>query len=163
MLRHLAVAVCTLVLTCGLAVSVSADDSIPSLVAMQDLVKDAMHGPVEEGDAAGVAALYPKMEEVSQTLQHVTLPEGMADVQKDFDKARQGLGKAVNTLGKAIEEVTQDVISVEADDEEKFRKAIMALYEKYRSPRTPYSLWGSNQDGQRIAKALIEETGGGWL
>ena len=68
-----------------------------------------------------------------------------------------------DTLGKAIEEVTQDVISVEADDEEKFRKAIMALYEKYRSPRTPYSLWGSNQDGQRIAKALIEETGGGWL
>ena len=67
-----------------------------------------------------------------------------------------------DTLGKAIEEITQDVISVEADDEETFRKAIMALYEKYRSPRTPYGLWGSSQDGQRIAKALMEETGGGW-
>ena len=67
-----------------------------------------------------------------------------------------------DTLGKAIEEITQDVISVDADDEEKFRKAIIELYDKYRSPRTPYSLWGSSTDGQRIAKALIEETGGGW-
>ena len=68
-----------------------------------------------------------------------------------------------DTLGKAIEEVTQNVITVDADDEGMFQKALMAVYEKYRSPRTPYGLWGSSQDGQRIAKALMEETGGGWL
>lgn len=68
-----------------------------------------------------------------------------------------------DTLDKAIEEITQDVISVDADDEEKFRKAMIALCDKYRSPRTPYGLWGSSTDGERIAKALIEETGGGWL
>jgi hypothetical protein len=66
------------------------------------------------------------------------------------------------TLGKAIEEITQDVITVDADDEETSRKAVIAIYEKYRSPRTPYSFWGSSPDGERIAKALVEETGGGW-
>jgi len=66
------------------------------------------------------------------------------------------------TLGKAIEEITQDVISVNAEDEEMLRGTLMAVYEKYRSPRTPYGFWGSSPDGERIAKALVEETGGGW-
>ena len=66
------------------------------------------------------------------------------------------------TLDKTIEEITQDVITVDSDDEGKFRKAIVAIYEKYRSPRTPYSFWGSNQQGSRIARALADETGGGW-
>jgi len=66
------------------------------------------------------------------------------------------------TLDKTIEEMTQDVITIESDDEDKFRQAILAVYEKYRSPRTPYSLWGSSREGERVAKALAEETGGGW-
>jgi len=66
------------------------------------------------------------------------------------------------TLDKAIEEITQDVITVSSEDEERFRKALVAIYEKYRSPRTPYSFWGSSQDGERIAKAIADETGGGW-
>ena len=66
------------------------------------------------------------------------------------------------TLDKTIEEMTQDVITMESDDEGRFRKAILAVYEKYRSPRTPYSLWGSSPDGERVAKAVAEETGGGW-
>lgn len=66
------------------------------------------------------------------------------------------------TLDKAIEEITQDVITVRSEDEERFRKAIVAIYEKYRSPRTPYSFWGSSRNGERIAKAIADETGGGW-
>ena len=66
------------------------------------------------------------------------------------------------TLDKTIEEMTQGVITIESDDEGKFRQAILAVYEKYRSPRTPYSLWGSSQEGERVAKAVAEETGGGW-
>ena len=66
------------------------------------------------------------------------------------------------TLEKAIEEITQNVITVGCQDEERFRKAIVAIYEKYRSPRTPYSFWGSSLDGERIAKAIADETGGGW-
>jgi len=66
------------------------------------------------------------------------------------------------TLDKTIEEMTQDVITIGSDDEGKFRLAILAVYEKYRSPRTPYSFWGSSQKGERVAKAIAEETGGGW-
>jgi hypothetical protein len=66
------------------------------------------------------------------------------------------------TLDKAIEEITQDVITVSSEDEGRFRKAIVAIYQKYRSPRTPYSFWGSSQDGERIAKAVADATGGGW-
>lgn len=66
------------------------------------------------------------------------------------------------TLGKAIEEITQDVITVASVDEERFREAIVAIYEKYRSPRTPYSFWGSSRQGELIARVLADETGGGW-
>ena len=66
------------------------------------------------------------------------------------------------TLGVILEEISQEVITVACDDEKSFRKAITALYEKYRSPRTPYSFWGSSPDGERIAKAIADETGGGW-
>jgi hypothetical protein len=66
------------------------------------------------------------------------------------------------TLGKTIEEITQDVITVSCEDEESFRKAIVAIYERYRSPRTPYGFWGSSREGERIAKDLADETGGGW-
>ena len=66
------------------------------------------------------------------------------------------------TLGKAIEEITQDVITVASGDEAPFREAILAIYERYRSPRTVYGFWGSSKDGERVAKELAEETGGGW-
>ena len=66
------------------------------------------------------------------------------------------------TLDETIEEMTQDVITVESEDEASFRRAIVAVYEKYRSPRTPYSFWGSSLEGERVAKEVAEETGGGW-
>ena len=66
------------------------------------------------------------------------------------------------TLDKAIEEITQDVITVASGDETPFREAILTIYERYRSPRTVYGLWGSSKDGERIAKEIAEETGGGW-
>ena len=69
------------------------------------------------GRAHGVEASFERIE-------NRTLSEGMMREE---------------TLGKAMEEVTQDVITVRSDDEASFRKAIMAIYEKYRSPRTPYS------------------------
>jgi hypothetical protein len=66
------------------------------------------------------------------------------------------------TLDKTIEEMTQDLIIIHAEDEAGLRGAIERVYQKYRSPRTPYGFWGSNPDGERIAKAVAEETGGGW-
>jgi len=65
-----------------------------------------------------------------------------------------------NTLDKRIEDITQEVITVSGDREEKFPECIRALYKKYRCPRTAYSLLGSNEAGQRIAKGLMNLYGG---
>ncbi|MBI5969232.1 MAG: hypothetical protein HY882_15410 [Deltaproteobacteria bacterium] len=65
------------------------------------------------------------------------------------------------TLDKRIEDVSQEVITLSSDKEDNFSNCIIALYKKYRCPRTPYSLMGSNDAGQKIAKRLMD-THGGW-
>ncbi|MBU2547592.1 MAG: hypothetical protein KKB20_04190 [Proteobacteria bacterium] len=66
------------------------------------------------------------------------------------------------TLGRAIEDITQDVITVVAGDEAALRGVLAEVYDRYRSPRTPYGFWGSTEEGRDVARDLIEETGGGW-
>ena len=65
-----------------------------------------------------------------------------------------------NTMDKPIEEISQAVITVSSDSESAFSACIKALYKKYRCPRTSYSLWGSNDAGQKIAKGLMNIYGG---
>ncbi len=65
-----------------------------------------------------------------------------------------------NTLDKRVEEISQEIITVQGDREEKFLDCIRAIYRKYRCPRTPYSLLGSNEAGQKIAKGLMDLHGG---
>jgi len=64
------------------------------------------------------------------------------------------------TLDKHIEDVSQEVITLSSGKEDSFSSCIVALYKKYRCPRTPYSLMGSNEAGQKIAKKLMEMHGG---
>jgi hypothetical protein len=65
-----------------------------------------------------------------------------------------------NTMDKPIEEISQEVITVSGDQEENFKNGLLALYKKYRCPRTAYSLLGSNEAGQKIAKGLMDIYGG---
>ena len=65
-----------------------------------------------------------------------------------------------NTFDKRIEDISQEVITISADQEEGFSNCIRALYKKYRCPRTPYSLLGSNEAGEKIAKGLMDIYGG---
>jgi hypothetical protein len=65
-----------------------------------------------------------------------------------------------NTLDKKIEDISQEVITVAANQEGKFSDCIRALYKKYRCPRTVYSLLGSNMAGEKIAKRLMDIYGG---
>ncbi len=65
-----------------------------------------------------------------------------------------------NTLDKQVEDISQEVITVHGEREEKFSDCIRAIYKKYRCPRTPYSLLGSNEAGQKIAKGLMNLHGG---
>ena len=67
-----------------------------------------------------------------------------------------------DTLGRGIEEVSQTVVTVSADEEDAFRKAIQALVKRYRAPRTTYATLGSNERGKRIIAELFDEEDG-WL
>jgi len=65
-----------------------------------------------------------------------------------------------DTLNKKIEDISQEVITVSGDREKKFSGCIQALYKRYRCPRTVYSLLGSNEAGEKIAKGLMNIYGG---
>jgi hypothetical protein len=65
-----------------------------------------------------------------------------------------------NTLDRHIEDISQGVITVSGDREKKFSDCIRALYKRYRCPRTAYSLLGSNEAGEKIAKSLMNIHGG---
>ena len=65
-----------------------------------------------------------------------------------------------DTLSKKIEEISQEVITVSGDKEKKFSDCIREIYKRYRCPRTVYSLLGSNEAGEKIAKGLMNIYGG---
>lgn len=65
-----------------------------------------------------------------------------------------------DTMNMRIEDISQEVVTVESDDEKNFSDCIRELYKKYRSPRTAYSLLGSNEAGRQIAWDLMEVCSG---
>ncbi len=65
-----------------------------------------------------------------------------------------------NTMDKHIEDITQEIITVEGGNEQRFSDCLRALYKQYRCPRTSYSLWGSNEPGRKIAWGLMDRCGG---
>lgn len=66
------------------------------------------------------------------------------------------------TRGKAIEEITQHIVTLEADDEKAFRGVIRALVKKYRAPRTTFATLGSDERARRMIAELFDEEDG-WL
>ncbi len=64
------------------------------------------------------------------------------------------------TMDKPLEEITQEVITVSSNSEDAFRDCLIMLYQKYRCPRTVYSLVGSSEAGQRMARGLMNRYGG---
>ena len=64
------------------------------------------------------------------------------------------------TRGKAIEEITQHIITVSSDDEEAFRSVIRAMVKKYRAPRTTYATLGSDEKARRMIAELFDEEDG---
>jgi len=77
-------------------------------------------------------------------------------------KNRQEVGGDMReeTMDSTIEEITQTVVTISADDEEAFREAVRALIKKYRGPRTTYSTWGSTDRGKWIVGELCDEDDG---
>ena len=64
------------------------------------------------------------------------------------------------TMDSTLEEITQTVVTVSADDERRFRDAVRALIRKYGVPRTTYATWGSTDRGKWIVAELCDEENG---
>jgi hypothetical protein len=75
----------------------------PEIETLQNVVMDAMHGPVESGDAEGTAESYPALKEANAAVQGMKLPEAYADVAAEFDKARAHMNDAVVAFFGAVE------------------------------------------------------------
>lgn len=71
-------------------------------------------------------------------------------------------GKTVyeETMTSPLEEISQTVVTVEADDEPSFRNCLKRLIRQYRAPRTPYSNWGSDDRAKEIIVELADECDG---
>ena len=69
---------------------------------------------------------------------------------------------AGETRGKAIEEITQSIVTMSADDDEAFLGVVRALVKKYRAPRTTYATLGSDERARRMIAELFDEEDG-WL
>ena len=67
-----------------------------------------------------------------------------------------------DTRGKAIEEITQHIVTVSAGEEEAFRRVVRALVKKYRAPRTTYATLGSDERARRMMVDTFDEEDG-WL
>ena len=70
----------------------------------------------------------------------------------------EGNGILERTENETLEEVTQTVVAVSAPTEQAFRKCLLKIINKYRSPRTVYSAWGSDER----AKEIFEELANAW-
>ncbi len=66
------------------------------------------------------------------------------------------------TLDRDLEAISQTVISLQTDSEGVLKNSLRDVIRRYRSPRTVFALWGSNEAGQKIAWQVIEELDGWW-
>jgi len=65
-----------------------------------------------------------------------------------------------DTMNSAIEEVSQDVITIAAQDEKALALAVRALFRFYRATRTVFGTWGSSPSGREIVYRLCDEYDG---
>ncbi len=63
-------------------------------------------------------------------------------------------------MNSSIEDITQTVVTVSADDEGAFREAVRTLIKKYGAPRTTYATWGSSDRGKWIVGELCDQYDG---
>lgn len=64
------------------------------------------------------------------------------------------------TMNCTIDEITQTIVTVSAEDEQAFREVVRELIKKYGAPRTTYATWGSTERGKWIVGELSDEYDG---
>jgi hypothetical protein len=55
-----------------------------------------------------------------------------------------------------LEEVPQTIVTISAPNEHTFRECLLKVIEKYRAPRTVYSMWGSDERAKEIFQELAD-------
>ena len=77
-------------------------------------------------------------------------------------KNRKDVGGVIQeeTMDSTIEEISQTVVAISAENEGAFRRAVRALIKKYRAPRTTYATWHSTDKGKWIVAELSDEEDG---
>jgi hypothetical protein len=63
---------------------------------------------------------------------------------------------------ETLEEVTQTVVTILAPAEDAFRECLLRIINKYRAPRTVYSMWGSDERAKKIFQE-VADAWDGWL
>jgi hypothetical protein len=101
---------------------------------------------IQTGDIDAIAHRYG----VTITLDKV---EGK-NSQIDGDTIRE------ETMESSVEDISQLVITVIAQDETSFRKAVEELVTKYRAPRTVYATLGSSEQGRQLLSQIFDENDG---
>jgi len=92
-------------LAVSMALAQTEEPTIPvEMEKLQNVVMDAMHGPVETGDAKATAEMLPALQEASAAFGAMALPEAYADVKVEFDKAKEHMKDAVGAFSEAVDQ-----------------------------------------------------------
>jgi len=105
----------------------------------------------------------PNVPIIPKDLDEIAKQQGVTiSVEEVIAKNLQKQGDVIReeTMDSTLEEITQTVVTVSADDERGFRETILALFKKYRSPRTTQSYWGSSDKGKDIILDVLDEYDG---
>jgi hypothetical protein len=81
---------------------------------------------------------------------------------KGKDWVTEGKMVLERTENETLEEVTQTVVTISAPTESAFRESLLRIINKYRAPRTVYSMWGSDERAMEIFRELVDKWDG-WL
>ena len=115
--RHVVMLIAALTLVSGTALA-GEETEFPEMEAFDDLMREAMHGPVEDADIDALIKMYPDFAASQKALEGATLPEGYADVAEDYDKALKNVDVGLDQYGEAVEK----------KDGEEMVDAVLALH-----------------------------------
>lgn len=60
------------------------------------------------------------------------------------------------TIGVSFEKISQTVLAMATSEEEKLRLFLHDFFRAYQSPRASFGLWGSNREGERLARRIAD-------
>ena len=84
------------------------------------------------------------------------------DEVKGKDLFTEGEMVLEETGKEPLEEVSQTVVTISAPTEQAFRECLLRIINRYRAPRTVYSIWGSDEQAWKIFEE-VADAWDGWL